>query len=199
MMMTPLQEPENQQLVVQTVVSLDRNPYSIHRSLSDRAFRILWETMLDNIKDLCTLNSSASYTLYSFDNQTMVWLVHFGGDSAARIICNNALISRRIDIYNTVNRNTEFSTTELVITGMEASSVPRNSHCYNGIKDEGEINTDCGHEACDIKCHEKQTCVVGPDCVQECFASICQFYSGAGNVGAGTVLLAMVMMIGLLF
>lgn len=120
-----------------------------------------------------------------------MWIIWFGGPTDFETSkCAAKLTAEAQTIRQSLSTSADFQSLGIEIPqALDIETQTRPATCFNGVKDEGEINTDCGNDACDLKCLEHLTCTRAEDCVQECFASICQFVSAGSYANAVMVLI----------
>jgi hypothetical protein len=113
-------------------------------------------------------------------------MVIYGGpdDAEAFSVCSNKLFLEAITIKTALSTSQEFNALGFELTRpFQHTAQSRAATCFNGVKDNGEIGVDCGGDACDFKCLEHSFCAKGTDCVQECFANVCQYLSSGNGYG----------------
>lgn len=93
--------------------------------------------------------------------------------------CSKKFIGEEGTIRAAVNKDKRVNDMGVSLTVIYPLSVPKPLTCFNGKKDLGEVDVDCGADACEMACASGSRCVYDTDCIENCFASKCMIINAA--------------------
>lgn len=93
--------------------------------------------------------------------------------------CSKAFMANEGTIRSTVNKDKHVNDIGVSLSTIHSSPAPKPLTCFNGKRDLGEVDVDCGAEACEISCASGSRCLYDNDCIENCFASKCMIINAA--------------------
>lgn len=100
-----------------------------------------------------------------------------GADTFA--VCGAKLVAERSAMQTKINQDAGVIKHGLEVNAITLAQDQKPLTCFNGVKDQGEVDVDCGNAACGLSCASGEHCLYNEDCIENCFAEKCMIINAA--------------------